>query len=198
MNDESLPERLILASTSKYRKMLLQRLDLPFDCEAPGTDETPLGDEAPDELVSRLAAQKASVVAGKYPTSVVIGSDQMAVLHGKILGKPGNHQSAVLQLRSCSGQTVKFLTSVSVQSLSRGFSESYTDVTRVSFRSLAEAEIESYLLREKPYDCAGSFKSESLGVTLFERITSEDPTALIGLPLIQTTAMLRRAGFRLP
>ncbi len=198
MNDESLPERLILASSSKYRRMLLQRLHLPFDCETPGTDESPLSGEPPGELVSRLASQKASVIADKHPTAVVIGSDQIAVLNDEILGKPGNHRSAVKQLLSCSGQTVKFLTSVSVQFPAGGFNESHTDVTRVCFRKLTEAEIESYLQREKPYDCAGSFKAESLGVTLFERILSEDPTALIGLPLIRTAAMLRRAGFRLP
>jgi septum formation protein len=198
MNDESLPERLILASTSKYRAMLLQRLDLPFDCIPPGTDETSLEGEAPSALVSRLAAQKASAVASKFPTAVVIGSDQMAVLNGEILGKPGNHQVALDQLRSCSGQTVEFLTAVSVQHVTNAFNESYTDVTKVCFRLLLETEIESYLRREEPYDCAGSFKSESLGVTLFENITSKDPTALIGFPLIHTAAMLRRVGFGLP
>jgi septum formation protein len=198
MNDESLPERLILASTSKYREMLLQRLDLAFDCISPGTDETALEGESPNALVSRLASQKARAVASKFPTAAVIGSDQMAVLNGEILGKPGNHQAAVEQLRSCSGQTVEFLTAVSVQHVTNAFNESYTDVTRVCFRSLMETEIESYLRREKPYDCAGSFKSESLGVTLFENITSTDPTALIGLPLIRTAAMLRRVGFGLP
>jgi len=198
MNDESLPERLILASTSKYREMLLQRLDLPFDCISPGTDETPLEGETPNALVSRLASLKAKAVASKFPTAVVIGSDQMAVLNGEILGKPGNHQVALDQLRLCSGQTVEFLTAVSVQYVTNAFNESYTDVTKVCFRPLLETEIESYLRREKPYDCAGSFKSESLGVTLFENITSKDPTALIGLPLIHTAAMLRRVGFGLP
>ncbi len=198
MNDESLPERLILASTSKYREMLLQRLDLAFDCISPGTDETALEGESPNVLVSRLASQKARAVASKFPTAAVIGSDQVAVLNGEILGKPGNHQAAIEQLRSCSGQTVEFLTAVSVQHVTNAFNESYTDVTRVCFRSLMETEIESYLRREKPYDCAGSFKSESLGVTLFENITSTDPTALIGLPLIRTAAMLRRVGFGLP
>jgi septum formation protein len=198
MNDESLPERLILASTSKYREMLLQRLDLAFDCISPGTDETALEGESPNALVSRLASKKARAVASKFPTAAVIGSDQMAVLNGEILGKPGNHQAAVEQLRSCSGQTVEFLTAVSVKHVTNAFNESYTDVTRVCFRSLMETEIESYLRRENPYDCAGSFKSESLGVTLFENITSTDPTALIGLPLIRTAAMLRRVGFGLP
>lgn len=154
--------------------------------------------ESPAGLVARLATQKAGSVADKFPAAVVIGSDQIAVLNGEILGKPGNHQAAVSQLRACSGQTVKFLTSVSVQLQANQFSELHTDITRVSFRNLSDDEIESYLQREKPYDCAGSFKSESLGVTLFEQIVSEDPTALIGLPLIRTAAMLRRAGFQLP
>ncbi len=197
MNIESLPERLILASTSKYRQLLLQRLGLPFACKAPGTDETPMAGESPADLVARLAMQKARSVADKFPAAVVIGSDQIAVLNGEILGKPGNHQVAVGQLRACSGQTVKFLTAVSVQLQASQFSELHTDITRVSFRNLTDDEIESYLQREKPYDCAGSFKSESLGVTLFEQIVSEDPTALIGLPLIHTAAMLRRAGFQL-
>jgi len=154
--------------------------------------------ESPADLVARLAMQKARSVADKFPAAVVIGSDQIAVLNGEILGKPGNHQVAVGQLRACSGQTVKFLTAVSVQLQASQFSELQTDITRVSFRNLTDDEIESYLQREKPYDCAGSFRSESLGVTLFEQIVSEDPTALIGLPLIHTAAMLRRAGFQLP
>ena len=197
MNSESLPERLILASTSKYRKLLLQRLGLPFDCEAPDTDESPFLNESPQALVSRLAALKAKSVADRHPQAVVIGSDQLAVLDEQVLGKPGDHQHAVRQLSACSGKTVRFLTAVSVQCISSGFSESYTDTTDVCFRNLTNAEIESYLTREKPYDCAGSFKSESLGVTLFDRIINQDPSALIGLPLIHTTAMLRRAGIQL-
>lgn len=198
MNNESLPASLILASTSKYRKLLLQRLALPFDCVAPDTDETPGAGESPLSLVTRLATQKAKSVADKNPAAVVIGCDQLAVLDGQIMGKPGGHQAALKQLILCSGQSVEFLTAVSVQCLKSGFCEQYTDVTRVCFRKLEIEEIESYLKREKPYDCAGSFKSESLGVVLFDRIINEDPSALIGLPLIRTAAMLRRAGFRLP
>ncbi len=198
MNNESLPVSLILASTSKYRKLLLQRLGLPFDCVAPDTDETPGAGESPLSLVTRLAAQKAKSVADKNPAAVVIGSDQLAVLDGQIMGKPGGHQAALKQLSSCSGQSVEFLTAVSVQCRKNGFCEHYTDVTRVCFRKLDIEEIESYLEREKPYDCAGSFKSESLGVVLFDRIVNEDPSALIGLPLIRTAAILRRAGFKLP
>jgi len=198
MNSESLPTRLILASTSRYRELLLQRLGLPFDCQAPGIDETPEHAEPPASLVSRLAKRKAGAIADKYPDAVVIGSDQIAILNEQILGKPGNHPGAVAQLTACSGQSVRFLTSVSVQFQSKNFSEQYTDTTEVWFRSLTSAEIESYLRREQAYDCAGSFKSESLGVTLFDQIICNDPTALIGLPLIRTAAMLRRVGFQLP
>ncbi len=198
MNNESLTVSLILASTSKYRKLLLQRLGLPFDCVAPDTDETPGAGESPLSLVTRLATQKARSVADKNPTAVVIGSDQLAVLDGQIMGKPGGYQAALKQLSSCSGQSVEFLTAVSAQCRESGFCEQYTDVTRVCFRKLDIEEIESYLEREKPYDCAGSFKSESLGVVLFDRIINEDPSALIGLPLIRTAAILRRAGFKLP
>jgi len=198
MNSESLPEQLILASTSKYRKLLLQRLGLTFFCEPPKTDETPLSGEEPGALVERLATQKATAISVNHPSAVVIGSDQLAILNGEILGKPGNHEAAIGQLSSCSGQTVIFLTAVSVQFLDKNMNDVYTDTTRVCFRHLTSLEIESYLEKEKPYDCAGSFKAESLGVTLFEHIISEDPTALIGLPLIRTAAMLRRAGFQLP
>jgi septum formation protein len=198
MNSESLSTRLILASSSKYRKKLLQRLSLPFECQSPRTDETALADELPGSLVQRLAVQKAVSVAGEHPSAIVIGSDQVAVFNGQIIGKPGDHQTALEQLTSFSGQVVEFLTAVSVQCLGNGFSETHTDCTRVCFRDLQGEEIERYLQQEKPYDCAGSFKSESLGIVLFERISSEDPTALIGLPLIRTAAMLRKAGLQLP
>lgn len=198
MNSASLPERLILASTSKYRRLLLQRLGLPFECMAPETDETPYTGEAQSALVTRLATQKAKSIAGKYPLAVVIGSDQLAQLNGEILGKPGYHEAAVEQLKACSGQTVEFLTAVCVQFQANNFNQQYLDITRVCFRELGSEEIESYLQREKPYDCAGSFKSEALGITLFERIISDDPTALIGLPLIRTAKLLRFAGFNLP
>jgi septum formation protein len=198
MNSESLPAKLILASTSKYRKLLLQRLALAFDCYAPDTDETPDPGESPSGLVSRLATEKALSVSKDYPEAIVIGSDQLAVLDGQIIGKPGNHQAALRQLKACSSRSVIFLTAVAVTCRASGFREQYTDTTTVDFRSLETEEIETYLEKEKPYDCAGSFKSESLGVVLFERINTEDPSALIGLPLIQTSAMLRRAGLPLP
>jgi septum formation protein len=189
---------LILASSSKYRVMLLQRFGIPFSCQSPDIDETARNGESPDTLVERLAAWKAEIVSLKYPQAVVIGSDQIAVFNGQMIGKPGSHQAAREQLEAFSGQVIEFLTAVSVQHLESGFSDQHTDCTRVTFRALQDAEIERYLEKEKPYDCAGAFKAESLGIALFERISSEDPTALVGLPLIGTAAMLRRAGFELP
>ena len=197
MNSESLPAALILASSSKYRKLLLQRLGIPFECLSPDIDETAFENETPGELVERLATQKAEIISRKHPLAIVIGSDQLAVFDGRIIGKPGSHQGALNQLTSFSGQTVEFLTAVTVISRQTGYSERYTDCTRVCFRTLKHEEIESYLLREKPYDCAGAFKAESLGIVLFERVVNEDPTALIGLPLIRTAAMLCRAGLQL-
>jgi septum formation protein len=198
MNNESLPVKLILASGSKYRSLLLQRLGLPFECHPPRIDESGLEDESPLQQVERLASAKAAAVCSDYPAAVVIGSDQLAMLGDRAIGKPGEHQRAVLQLRSFSGQTIEFLTAVAVQSSATGFSETHVDRTRVVFRSLDDAEIERYLVQERPYDCAGAFKAESLGISLFRRIESDDPTGLIGLPLIRTAAMLRRAGFSLP
>jgi len=198
MNTATPPRSLILASTSKYRKMLLQRLALPFECESPKTDESVGANEAPADLVSRLATQKALVVANKNPSAIVIGSDQLAVFEDSIVGKPGNHKLASQQLMSFSGQSIEFLTAVTVFCREIGFYEQYTDCTRVCFRTLEHEEIERYLLQEKPYDCAGAFKAEALGIVLFERIQSDDPTALIGLPLIQTASMLRKAGLLVP
>ena len=198
MNNESLPARLILASSSKYRKSQLQCFGISFDCESPEIDETALNNESPHELVGRLAMKKAQAVGRQHPGSIVIGSDQIAVFKGQIIGKPGSHQAAMKQLKSFSGQVVEFLTAVSVLCRENGFAEQYTDCTRVYFRSLQDEEIERYLQQEKPYDCAGAFRAESLGIVLFKRIISEDPTALIGLPLIRTAAMLRRAGLPLP
>ena len=198
MNIESLSTSLILASSSKYRKLLLQRFGLPFACHSPEVDETAQADESPADLVSRLAWQKARVISKDHPQSVVIGSDQMAVFDDRVIGKPGNHETAFKQLMSFSGQIVEFLTAVSVVCDESGFEEQYTDRTQVCFRNLQAQDVERYLLKEKPFDCAGAFKAESLGIVLFDRITSEDPTALIGLPLIRTAAILRRAGLQLP
>jgi septum formation protein len=198
MNTESLPEKLILASSSKYRKMLLNRLGTAFDCISPEIDETALAGESPEELVLRLAQQKATTVAMLHPQAIVIGSDQVAVFKGDIIGKPGNHETAFAQLSRFSGQVIEFFTAVSVQRIQDDFTGQHVDATRVHFRPLQAAEIIRYLEKEKPYDCTGAFKAESLGIALFERISSADPTALIGLPLIRTTAMLRRAGLQLP
>ncbi|MFC1777071.1 Maf family protein [Pseudomonadota bacterium] len=198
MNTESLPEKLILASSSKYRRKLLQRFGIPFGCQSPEIDETVLPGESPAELVARLATRKATVVSKKKPRAIVIGSDQIAVFNGRIIGKPGNYEAALEQLAGFSGQVVEFLTTVSVQSHQIQFSEQHTDSTKVRFRTLQRDEIERYLQKEKPFDCAGAFKAESLGIALFDSIISEDPTALVGLPLIRTAAMLRRAGLKLP
>ena len=198
MNNESLPVTLILASGSKYRSLLLQRLGMTFECHTPNIDESTLEDESPLQQVERLASAKAAAVNRDNPGAVVIGSDQLAVFNGQAVGKPGGHQRAVRQLRSFSGQMIEFLTAVAVHSIATGFNETHVDHTRVVFRDLDEAEIERYLEQEQPYDCAGAFKAESLGISLFRSIENEDPTGLIGLPLIRTAAMLRRAGFALP
>ena len=198
MNSESLSPGLILASSSKYRKMLLHRFGIPFECQSPDIDESMKENDLPIELVERLAYEKAEAVSRKYPQAIVIGSDQVAVSAGRIIGKPGSHAVAKEQLMSFSGQYIEFLTAVSVQCRANGFEERYIDTTRVRFRTLQADEIERYLEAETPYDCAGAFKAESLGIVLFKSIESDDPTALIGLPLIHTAAMLRRAGLRLP
>jgi len=178
--------------------MLLQRFGIPFECLSPAIDENCRSDEKPIDLVVRLASEKARAVSNENPRSIIIGSDQLAVFKDRIIGKPGSHRMAVEQLSSFSGQAVEFLTAVSVQCRASGFEEQHIDTTRVRFRHLHRNEIERYLDAEKPYDCAGAFKAESLGIVLFESISSEDPTALIGLPLIRTAAMLRNAGLRLP
>jgi septum formation protein len=198
MNSESLSEGLILASSSKYRKYLLERLQIPFVCRSPDIDETTLPGESPLELVARLAMKKAQSVSHANPRAVVIGSDQVAVFNGRIIGKPGRYQAALEQLLSFSGQTIEFLTAVAVQCLASGFNDMYIDTTVVGFRILKVDEVERYLVAEEPYDCAGAFKAESLGIALFEYIRSDDPTALVGLPLIRTAAMLRQTGLQLP
>ncbi len=185
---------LILASTSRYRRELLQRLRLPFAVESPHTDETPLPDEAPAELALRLAQAKAQAVAAQHPEAVVIGSDQVADLHGQPVGKPGDFERAMQQLRRMSGQQVVFQTAVAVVRRDRGFERALLAPVTVTFRTLSDAEIERYLSLDQPFDCAGSAKSESLGVALLERIDSDDPTALVGLPLMRTCRLLREAG----
>lgn len=188
---------LVLGSTSRYRRELLQRLNLPFEVAAPHVDETPLPGEQPADLAQRLALAKAQAVAEQFPQAVVIGSDQVADLQGQPLGKPGNHERATAQLRLMRGQTVVFQTALAVVCKETGFVQQNLAAVRVVFRDLSDAEIEHYLLAEQPYDCAGSAKSEGLGIALLERIDNDDPTALIGLPLIRTARMIRAAGIQL-
>jgi septum formation protein len=186
--------RLVLASTSRYRRMLLERLGIAFATVAPTTDEAPLDGEAPAATAFRLAEAKARSVAPAYPDALIIGSDQVADCEGHPVGKPGTHERAVAQLRELSGQTVIFHTGLAVLDAATGACQTALVDVRSTFRWLSHAEIEAYLRREQPYDCAGSVRSEALGIALFESIHSDDPTALIGLPLIRLTTMLRAAG----
>ena len=186
--------RLLLASTSRYRHDLLQRLRLPFEVHAPDVDETPLAGEAPRELALRLALAKADAVARLDTEAIVIGSDQVADLDGVAIGKPGDHARAVAQLRAMRGRSVVFHTAVAVVGTASAFRAAEVVSVAVRFRDLGDAEIEHYLRTEQPYDCAGSAKAETLGIALLEAIESSDPTALIGLPLIRTCALLRQAG----
>ena len=185
---------LILGSTSRYRRELLQRLRLPFEVVSPEVDETPLPGEQPAAMAQRLALVKARAVASKFAAAVVIGSDQVADLDGEPVGKPGTHERAFEQLRSMSGRSVVFQTAVAVVRGDVGFEGVALVPVTVRFRTLTDAQIEHYLRAEQPYDCAGSAKSEALGIALLESIESNDPTALVGLPLIQTCALLRQAG----
>lgn len=189
--------RLILASTSSYRRELLARLRLPFDIVRPDADETALPGETPLALVQRLAEAKAAAVAALHPQAWVIGSDQVAELDGQTLGKPGGREAAIAQLTAMSGRAVRFRTGVCLSRAGTA-SRGALDTTTVRFRALDADEIARYVDAEQPYDCAGSFKSEGLGIVLFEAIESQDPTALIGLPMIATTRLLRDAGFGLP
>ena len=189
------PKRtLVLGSTSRYRRELLQRLGLAFEVAAPDVDETALAGESPRSLAIRLALAKARAVAARFPKAVVIGSDQVADLAGIALGKPGSHERAVAQLRQMRGASVVFQTAVAVVCNDSGFEQVELAPVRVQFRDLSDVEIETYLHAEQPYDCAGSAKSEGLGIALLDAIDSDDPTALIGLPLIRTCRMLRAAG----
>ena len=190
----STTRQLILGSTSPYRRDLLARLRTPFDVVAPDVDETPLANELPRDLADRLALAKARAVAQLHPRAVVIGSDQVADLNGEPLGKPATHARAVAQLQRMRGQTVVFHTALAVVCFDSGFEQLDLAAVRVRFRDLSDADIEAYLQAEKPYDCAGSAKSEGLGIALLESIDSDDPTALVGLPLIRTCRMLRAAG----
>ncbi len=192
-----LQRALILGSTSRYRRELLQRLRIAFDVVSPDVDETPLPGETPHALATRLALAKAQAVAALHPNAVVIGSDQVADLNGEPLGKPGTHERAVMQLQRMRGQTVIFQTAVSVVCQASGFEQTELAQIKVRFRELSDDEIEAYLRAEEPYDCAGSAKSEGLGIALLDAIDNDDPTALIGLPLIRTARLLRAAGIDL-
>jgi septum formation protein len=192
------PQRkLILGSTSIYRRELLARLRIPFSIESPRVDETQHPGETPEAMASRLALAKALAVSQRFPEAVVIGSDQVADLEGLALGKPGTHERAALQLQQMRGKSVIFQTAVVVVCQQSGFSQRALAPVKVRFRNLSDSEIESYLLAEKPYDCAGSAKSEGLGIALLDSIDNDDPTALVGLPLIRTSQMLRAAGINL-
>ena len=197
MSDSLSPRTLILGSTSPYRRELLQRLRIPFEVQGPEVDETPHAGETPMVLAQRLALAKAQAVAQRFPQAIVIGSDQVADLHGEPLGKPGNHANAVKQLQQLRGQTVVFQSAVSVVCLATGFTQSDLAQVKVQFRHVSDTAIEAYLQAEQPYDCAGSAKSEGLGIALLERIDNQDPTALVGLPLILTCRLLRAAGLPL-
>lgn len=186
--------RLILASTSPYRRELLGRLRLPFETLSPGVDETRQQDEAPADLVLRLAREKAGAVAARAPDAIVIGADQVAVLDGVPLSKPGTHDNAVAQLRAMRGRRVAFLTAVAVSRGATGKSGARLVPTEVHFREFDDATIEAYLRTEQPYDCAGSAKIEALGIVLVRRLEGTDPTALIGLPLIALVDLLAEFG----
>ena len=189
--------QVILGSTSAYRRELMNRLRIPFDVQAPDVDETAREDESPMQLAKRLALAKAHAVAQKFPEAAVIGSDQVADLNGLALGKPGNFERATAQLRQMRGKTVVFHTAVAVVCHATGFVAQDCASVNVAFRDLPDEEITAYLLAETPYDCAGSAKSEGLGIALLASIDSDDPTALVGLPLIRTCQMLRAAGVKL-
>jgi septum formation protein len=194
MNPVHESQRLILASTSPYRRELLQRLRLPFAVVAPEVDETPQPGEEPAALAARLALAKAQAVGARHADAVVIGADQVAELDGQAIGKPHTHERAMAQLRAMSGRRVVFHSAVAVARVDRGFARGLLAPVSVIFRSLTEAEIERYLRAEQPYDCAGSARSEGLGIALLAQIDSDDPTALIGLPLIRLCTLLREAG----
>ena len=192
------PPPLILASGSRYRRDLLERLRLPFTVDAPDVNETPAPGETPHDTSLRLARQKAEAVAARQPGAVIIGADQVATFEGRQIGKPGNFENAMTQLRDMRGKVVEFHSALCVHDARNGHSQARDVVTRVKFRDLPDAVLAAYLRAEMPYDCAGSAKSEGLGIMLLETIENDDPTALIGLPLIALTTMLIAAGIALP
>lgn len=187
-------QQLILASSSPFRAELLAKLGLPFDAISPDIDEQALTDESPELLVLRLSEQKAQAIATKYPDALIIGSDQVAVLDGEILGKPGNHQSAVQQLQAASAKKIRFLTGLALLNSKTGEMQSVVEPFEVSFKTLTFDQIDFYLKQEQPYQCAGSFKSEGFGISLFSKLNGNDPNSLIGLPLIQLISMMKKQG----
>ena len=186
---------LLLASTSPWRRMLLEKLTLPFECAAPEVDETPQPGESARQLVVRLAQAKAQALASRFPQHLIIGSDQVCVLDGEITGKPHTEENAYRQLRKASGTIVTFYTGLALYNSANGHLQTECEPFDVHFRHLSDQEIEAYIRKENPLQCAGSFKSEGLGITLFERLEGRDPNSLVGLPLIALCQMLRREGF---
>ncbi len=197
-NPQPVTRALILASTSRYRAQLLARLGIEFSTRSPGVDEAERARETPRARALRLAEAKAEALAAQFPAAVVVGGDQVPAVSTTILEKPGNAANCREQLKLLSGSTAEFYTACAVRCVESGLRESHVDTTAVKLRPLSDAEIDRYIAREKPFDCAGGFKAEALGITLFERIDSEDPTAIIGLPLIWLAAALRAAGFAAP
>lgn len=187
-------QQLILGSSSPFKSELLAKLDLPFIAVSPDIDETTLPNESAEQLVQRLSQQKANAIAIDYPNALIIGSDQVAVIDGVILGKPGNHQQAVQQLQAASAKTVQFLTGLALLNSQNGEMQSVVEPFKVSFKALSLQQIDFYLRQEQPYQCAGSFKSEGFGISLFSKLNGNDPNSLIGLPLIQLIAMLQKQG----
>jgi septum formation protein len=198
MSPKALVRPLILASTSRYRAALLERFGLKFNTAGPAVDEAELVGESPGSRAARLSDAKAEAVAAQYPEAVVIGGDQVAALGERILRKPGNAANCRDQLKLLSGSTAEFFTACTVRCVVTELKLSHLDTTSVGFRALSEAEIARYVEREQPFDCAGGFKAEALGISLFERMRSEDPTAIIGLPLIWLAGALRTAGYAAP
>ncbi|MFA5679255.1 MAG: Maf family nucleotide pyrophosphatase [Pseudomonas sp.] len=189
---------LVLASSSPYRRALLERLDLPFICATPDIDETPVAGENAEQLTLRLALNKARALIDQFPEHLIIGSDQVLLLDGQPVSKPGNHQAATTQLQRCSGRTVRFTTALCLFNSTTGHYQLASEPFDVSFRELSPESIERYLHKEQPYDCAGSFKIEGLGISLFRALRGDDPNSLIGLPLIRLCEMLRKEGIALP
>lgn len=185
---------LVLASGSAYRRTLLSKLGMDFSCDSPDIDESPRDGEAPEALVARLALEKAKAVADRHPAALIIGSDQLATLEGRVMGKPHTHERAREQLQHAAGNKVRFLTGLCLYDAAEGNYQLEVVPFDVQFRQLTDSQIEGYLKQEQPYDCAGSFKSEGLGIALFERLLGDDPNALVGLPLIRLIAMLEKKG----